>query len=212
MEGFAMNARLAWLAAVAAALGAYVIIENPLHMLLGTPESGVENDAALQGEVSNASGPGQPEKLNPLHGLEADRFRAIIEQPLFNPGRAPRPVEPPPPPPAPPVEAQPTEAPQPSGPTAEDFNLLAVSNGPMGRVAVLRVAASGEVLYLREGNAAGTWTLLSVTDRSVVIGTAEQNVTINLFEALAPVGQATATDGGDDSEQALPAPAPEPVP
>jgi hypothetical protein len=51
-----------------------------------------------------------------------------------------------------------------------------------------------------------------VTDRSVVIGTAEQNVTINLFEALAPTGQETATDGGDDSEQALPATAPEPVP
>ncbi len=207
-----MNRRLALLVAAAAALGAYVMLEGPFQVPLSTPESGGRNDGAVPEVVPNASGPGQPSRLNPLHGLEAERFRAVIEQPLFNPGRAPRPTEPPPPPPAPPVEPQPAEATPPSGPTAEDFNLLAVSAGPEGRVAVLRIVASGEVLYLREGHVVETWTLLTVTDRSVVIGTAEHNVTISLFEAAAPADQDTAAGEDVPGEQALPAPAPGPAP
>ena len=206
-----MNGRLAWLSLAAAALGAYLLLEGPLHMPLQMLESGGKNDGAVPIVAPNASGPGQPE-LNPLHGLVADRFRAIIERPLFNPSREPRPIEPPAPPPAPPVEAQPTEAAPPSGPSAEDFNLLAVSTGPKGHVAVLRIVASGEVLYLREGHLMETWTLLSVSERSVVVGTAEHNVTISLFEVAAPASEETAVEGEAPTEQELSEPAPAPVP
>ena len=207
-----MNGRLAWLSLAAAALGAYVLLQGPLHMPLQMLESGGKNDGAVPIVAPNASGPGQPAELNPLHRLVADRFRAIIDRPLFNPGREPRPIEPPAPPPAPPVEAQPTEAAPPSGPSAEDFNLLAVSTGPMGRVAVLRIVASGEVLYLREGHLMETWTLLSVSERSVVVGTAEHKVTISLFEAAAPASEETAVEGEAPTEQELSEPAPAPVP
>ena len=207
-----MNGRLAWLALAAAALGAYLLLEGPLHMPLRMLESGGKNDGAVPIVAPNALGPGQPAELNPLHRLVADRFRAIIDRPLFNPGREPRPIEPPAPPPAPPVEAQPTEAAPPSGPSAEDFNLLAVSTGPKGRVAVLRIVASGEVLYLREGHLTETWTLLSVSERSVVVGTAEHNVTISLFEAAAPASEETAVEGEAPTEQELSEPAPAPVP
>ena len=207
-----MNGRLAWLSLAAAALGAYLFLEGPLHMPLQMLESGGKNDGAVPIVAPNASGPGQPAELNPLHRLVADRFRAIIDRPLFNPGREPRPIEPPAPPPAPPVEAQPTEATPPSGPNAEDFNLLAVSTGPMGRVAVLRIVASGEVLYLREGHLIETWTLLSVSERSVVVGTAEHNVTISLFEVAAPASEETAVEGEAPTEQELSEPAPAPVP
>jgi hypothetical protein len=40
--------------------------------------------------------------LNPLQALDAGRFTAMLERPLFNPGRAERPPEPPPEPPPPP--------------------------------------------------------------------------------------------------------------
>ena len=66
---------------------------------------------------------------------------------------------------------------------AKDYKLLAVAGGPSGRVAALRVVATGEVLYLRAGQPVDAWTLLSIDAKSAVIGTPEQNVTLRLFEA-----------------------------
>jgi hypothetical protein len=48
-------------------------------------------------------------------------------------------------------------------------------------------AASGEVLYLREGNPVDAWTVIAMTDRALVIGTSEINVTFSLFEEDQPV-------------------------
>ena len=122
----------------------------------------------------------------------------MLERPLFNPGRAERPPEPPPepPPPPPPVEELPPEMPpEPPGPVAQDFALIAVAAGPSGRVAAVRLAATGEVLYLREGQPVQSWNVMKVNDRSVVIGTPGSNVEITLFgdegaAAQEPMGQA----------------------
>jgi len=132
---------------------------------------------------------GDAAKLNPLEGLSPDSFAAVLERPLFNPGRAPRPAEPPPPPPQPEPPPPPeTPSPEPM-PNAADYALLAVAGGPSGRVAAIRLSATGEVVYLREGQPVGEWTIVSVGDRSVVIGTPENNVTLNLFETVGPEGQ-----------------------
>jgi hypothetical protein len=107
----------------------------------------------------------------------------MLERPLFNPGRAARQPEPPPAAPPPPVEQPPPAMPaEPQGPAAQDFVLVAVSAGPKGRVAVVRITATGEVLYLREGQPVQTWSVMSVKDRSVMIGTAGSNVEFVLFD------------------------------
>lgn len=128
--------------------------------------------------------PGAPAKLNPLEGLAAKSFSAMLERPLFNPRRSPRPEAPPPPPPPTPLPEEPPVAADPVslGPDAQDFKLLAIATGPSGRVVALRLAASGEVLYLRKGNSVDAWTVIDVNDKSLVLGTPENNVTLSLFE------------------------------
>lgn len=139
--------------------------------------------------------------LNPLERLDAGSFSAMLERPLFNPGRAPRPAEPPPEPPPPPVEAAPEMPPQELGPRAEDFSLVAIAAGPSGGVAAVRIAATGEMLYLREGQPILEWTVLTVGNRSVVIGTPESKVELGLFDSDAPqaaeVVQETMPPGDD---------------
>lgn len=181
-----MNRNLIVLSAIALLLGAYVAADwlPGGWSLTGAPSG---NTAAQATPASADAAQASLVKLNPLEGLSAESFAAVLEHPLFNPGRAPRPVDPPPPPPPPPVDAPPPEEPMaPAGPSAGDFALLAVAGGPSGHVAALRIAATGEVLYLREGQPVAEWTLISVSDRSVVIGTPENNVTLNLFEAKGP--------------------------
>jgi hypothetical protein len=188
MAGRAMNRRLLFLSATAAILAAYLIAEGWLGRHSGQPSDGTAGQAGSTAETGRA--PAEPARLNPLEGLDGQSLTAMTDRPLFNPGRAPRPAEPPPPPPPDPVEPPPAD-PQPAavGPAEQDFTLLAVAAGPAGRVAALRIAATGEVLYLREGQPVTTWTLLSVEEKSVVIGTREASVTLKLFEtdASAPV-------------------------
>lgn len=175
-----MNLRLPLLISVAGLLGAYVAVGDRLSG--SDPGRGTSADVAMpSAEAPGGTPPGRSQKLNPLEGLTPDSFGAVIERPLFNPGRAPRPIEAPPP--APPAEeAQPPPAPVATGPNPQDFKLLAIASGPSGKVAALRLAASGEVLYLREGSTVDAWTVVTVDDRSLVIGTAEDNITLNLFE------------------------------
>lgn len=178
-----MNRRLIMLSAVALLLGAYVLAQG----LLGrTGDDAVSSKSEVVGArpdapVTGASEHADPVRLNPLETLDAESFSAILDRPLFNPGRAARPPEAPPPPPAE-EPAAPEAAPQAAGPLAQDYRLLAVATGPSGRVAALRLETTGEVLYLREGQVIQSWTLLSVEDRSVVIGTEETNVIVSLFE------------------------------
>jgi hypothetical protein len=87
--------------------------------------------------------------------------------------------------------------PEPQGPVAQDFVLVAVAAGPSGHVAAVRLASTGEVLYLREGQPVLSWNAMKVSDRSVVIGTAESNVEITMFDPTKP-------EAGGASDQAPP--------
>lgn len=176
-----MSRNLKMLGAIAVLLAAYAAYD-----WLGRTEP----DAVVPAVApTGGADQGGAAKLNPLEGLSPGSFAAVLERPLFNPGRAPRPAEPPPPPPQPEQPPPPETPPPPPMPNAADYALLAVAGGPSGRVAAIRLAATGEVAYLREGQPVGDWTVVSVGDRSVVIGTPENNVTLNLFEAVAPEGQ-----------------------
>lgn len=201
MEGAAVNKRLASLTALAAVLGGYVAVEG-----LGLLPSGSGGDEATVGTVAPRAA---EVKLNPLEGLDPEAFTAIVDQPLFNPSRQPRPAEPPPPPPVveQPVTAQPPPPPPaPQGPGPDEYKLLGVSVGPDGPIAALRIAASGEVVYLRKGESVGSWSVVDVGERSVAIGTPENPVTFGMFAAT---GDEEA--GDDDMGGAAPAPA-QPLP
>lgn len=173
-----MNRRLVLMSSFAAVLAAYVAFGEG-GLLSGLFQSSAPPDEILP-KATGAAQAGL--KLNPLEGLDAQSFVAITERPLFNPGRAARPPEPPPPPatPSPPPEPEPVvENP---GPVAADYKLLAVSSGPSGRVAAVRLVQTNEVVFLREGQQVQSWTVLSVGPRNVVIGTPEQSIELGMFD------------------------------
>lgn len=193
-----MNRRLVGLSALAAVLGGYAVVENTT-LFQGSPPD------ARVAEVVAPHAPGTV-KLNPLQDLDPQAYGNVLERPLFNPGRRARPPEPEPVPP--PVVEQPVveQPPPPQGPGPQDYKLLGVASGPDGRIAALRVAASGEVVYVRKGGTVDSWSVLDVGDRSVAIGTAENPVTFNMFENTeAPVPDPAAA-------QPPVAPLPEPQP
>jgi len=186
-----MNQRLLVLGAVAALLGAYVAVENAaLFQTTGSDAPAVV-----------ATAPRKPGlvKLNPLEGLDPASYPDILGRPLFNPGRKPRPPEPEPV--QQPVVEQPVEQPPPppQGPGPEDYKLLGVSSGPDGRIAALRIAASGEVVYVRKGAAVDSWSVIDVGERSVAIGTPQNAVTFSMF---------VNTDQPPPADGTAPAPAP----
>lgn len=193
-----MNRRLAALSAVAVVLGGYLAWQNVAPQQQAAPESDAPAVAAVRqpGVVT----------LNPLQGLDGGSFTGILERPLFNPGRRPRPPEPEPEPmPEPVVEQAVEQPPPPQGPGPQDYVLLGVASGPDGRIAALRIAASGEVVYLRQGEAIDSWSVIEVGDRSVAIGTAESPVTFRMFTADSAAG----TPGED---MPIDPPAGEPLP
>lgn len=202
-----MNKRLAWLTAAAALLGGYVAMEG-----IGTFQTGSGSEEPLVAAVAPRAA---PVKLNPLEGIDPESFTAIVDQPLFNPSRQPRPAEPPPPPPVveqPMAEQPPPPPPAPQGPGPEDYKLLGVSSGPDGRIAALRVSASGEVVYLRKGESIDSWSVIEVSDRSVAIGTAESPVTFGMFVAADGSPEGEEDMGGGAPAQAQPPPLPLPLP
>ncbi len=178
-----MNRRLLLLISVAVLLGSVLLFDG--GGLWPAEEQGMSTPAADDTPPSADAPGGAQATLNPFQDLGTQSFTHMLERPLFNPGRAGRPPEPvqtvtevaePEPPPAPP------EPPEPPAPQAEDFMLVAVAAGPSGRVAAVRLAATGDVLYLRAGQPVEGWTVLAVNDRSVVIGTPERNVEVIMFD------------------------------
>ena len=202
-----MNRRLAGLATVAALLGGYLAFDGLPSLAPGGGEQ----------PVTSASVPRTAEvKLNPLEGLDPESFTAIVDQPLFNPSREPRPPVPVAPPTPeveqPVVEQPPPPPPLPQGPGPEDYKLLGVSAGPDGRIAALRIAASGDVVYLRKGESVDSWSIVDVGDRSVAIGTPENPVTFSMFAAGGPDSPDNADMGGEAPAQGQPLPLPLPLP
>lgn len=205
-----MNKRLVGLTALAALLGGYVAVEG-----IGSfPSGGGSEDAIVAAVAPRAA----EVKLNPLDALDPESFTAIVDQPLFNPSRQPRPAEPPPPPPVveqPMAEPPPPPPPLPQGPGPDDYKLLGVSVGPDGRIAALRISDSGKVVYLRKGESVDSWSVIEVSDRSVAIGTPENPVTYSMFAATEdePVGGEEDMGGGAPTQaQPLPLPLPLPLP
>lgn len=205
-----MNNRLVGLTALAAVLAGYVGFE-----WFGMPGSTGGEDAPPAAVAPARTG---TVKLNPLEGTDPKSFSAIAERPLFNPTRQPRPaeVEPPPPPPEQPATEEPPPPPPPEGPGPTDYKLLGVSSGPDGRVAALRITATGDVVYLRKGESVDRWSIVDVGERSVAIGNPESPVTFSLFEnvdaAPAPGDQPDMTGGGAPPLQQQPLPLPLPMP
>jgi hypothetical protein len=177
-----MNRRLLLLGSAALALGLVLLWDRGAFPPI--PDGEVPVPVAEQPPPPAGESPAAQALLNPLDGLQAESFTAMLDRPLFNPGRSARPPEPPPEPPPPPMEETPPEPPPaPPGPLAQDFVLVAVAAGPSGHVAAVRLASTGEVLYLREGQPVMSWNVMKVNDRSVVIGTPESNVEITLFDS-----------------------------
>lgn len=175
-----MNRRLVLLSSVALVLGGVLMIDWKTRSSSGPEPTAVASQPPAVSPEAEATA--SEAMLNPLEDLGSDNFPSVLEKPLFNRSRAPRPPEPPPEPPPVVEEAPPEMPPEKPGPRAEDFTLVAVSSGSTGKVAAVRVAATNEVLYVREGQPVLEWSLLSVADKSVVIGTAESSVEIRLFE------------------------------
>ena len=204
-----MNRRLAGLATVAALLGGYLAFDGLPSLAPGGGEQPVTSTSTSVPRTAEV-------KLNPLEGLDPESFTAIVDQPLFNPSREPRPPAPVTPP-APEVEQPlmeqpPPPPPLPQGPGPEDYKLLGVSSGPEGRIAALRVAASGDVVYLRKGESVDNWSVVDVGDRSVAIGTPENPVTFSMFAAGGSDSPGDAEMGGEAPAQGQPLPLPLPLP
>jgi len=203
-----VNTRLAGLGAVAVLLGGYVAVQG-LGLFQPTESVQVPSSGATATRAAAV-------KLNPLDGLDPAAYADIVDKPLFNPSRQPRPAEPaapPPPPEQPVVEPPPPPPPAPAGPGPDDYKLLGVSAGPDGRIAALRIASSGVVVYLRQGESVDSWSVVEIGDRTVTIGTPESPVTFSLF---ATGGDGAAGDGqpapGAQQQQPLPLPLPLPMP
>ena len=195
-----MNSRLAALSAVAVLLGGTFLWQQ-----FGSwqQEAGDQSPPAVA--VPPRTG---AVMLNPLQGLDPQAFGAVVERPLFNPGRRPRPA--PEPMPEPVAEQPPAEPPPPQGPGPEDYALVGVASGPDGRIAALRIAASGDVVYLRKGESIDSWSVIDVGDRSVAIGTAANPVTFRMFEAkVAPAAAGEAVPPDPAQSEPLPKPLPD---
>ncbi|MCB1379278.1 MAG: hypothetical protein KDK89_13075 [Alphaproteobacteria bacterium] len=187
-----MNRNLVLLLATATALGAYVLWfddgTDKLTALL-FPDT-VEDEATgtlPEPAAPEATGKNEPAKpLNPLAGLAMDTLGAMVERPVFNPGRAPRPPEPEPEPEV--TDVAPTEPPEPvdEGPKASDFTLLAVSSGPTHRVAAVKQNQDNAIVYLRKGQPIQNWQVLDVGDRDVTIGNENNQITLRLFQTFDP--------------------------
>jgi outer membrane biosynthesis protein TonB len=207
-----MNSRLMLLTAAALALGALAYHQYKDYL----PGLGGSGGPRAPAPAAIATGGAKPVELNPFAGLDPKSYASILERPLFNPGRQPRPPEPPPEEkltPEPPPPPEPPPEPPPAGPNAGDYRLLGVSAGPDGRLAAVEVAATSEVIYVREGDAAGEWTVLEVGDRSVTIGSSENAVTLNLFENTEEPasGQDQPAEDDQSGEQNTPTDSPIPM-
>ncbi len=207
-----MNRRLMLLATVAVVLAGVAAwqdgrLDGVLSLIQPPAVSPPAPEGPVPSPVKTAEGtPVQKAPLNPLERLSAAELAAIVDKPLFSPGRRPRPAEPPPVETPPPVEEPVVEAPPAEeGPKETDFTLLAIASGPNARVAALRINATSEVVYVRQGYPVLNWQVLEVGDRDISIGDDTASVKLSLFAGkyapvAAPVpveGEDGAADGGD---------------
>lgn len=133
--------------------------------------------------------------LNPLSILTLESTAALVERPVFNPSRRPRP------PTLVPVVVEesnpiPVEVPDES-PNRSDYTLLAIAAGPSLRVAAVRLNGNGEVVYLKKGEAVSKWEVLDIGYRDITIGNKNKSIKLQLFERSAVVEESVAANASD---------------
>lgn len=117
---------------------------------------------------------------NPLAALQLEEFGATLSQPLFTPSRTAPIVEAP-------VEAPPAvvEAPPPqleAPPAPPPFKLVGVVLGGEDEVAIFADESTGQVHRLNSGDEYEGWTMDVVDNRTVEFQSADQNLTLTMFE------------------------------
>lgn len=208
------NRRLILLAASAAALAIYAVWSGSvgtLTALVGGGNATAIADAPLPQLAENTT-PAEPVPLNPLAGITVDSFGEIVERPLFNPTRAPQPVEDI----APAQVADPVQAASPDAAKAQDFTLLAIAITDDMRIAMVRWNKTNEVFHLKQGQYLSDWELQSVGEREVTISRDEESFSLKLFDGSArpapqayiderPVDQSGQAEEPQDDSEADPA-------
>ena len=182
LAGCAMNRNLIVLSAIAVLLGAYAAVDWLPGLWPPTGRTGTDEAAPAATSAGGRSRLHRA-KLNPLEGLAAESFAAVLERPLFNPGRTPRPRG----------TAATSAAAGGTAPTRSRRRLQPAPTRRISHCSPLRAGRQGlsqrfaslpraRCSTCVEGQPVEQWTLISVSDRSVVIGTPEDNVTISMFE------------------------------
>ncbi len=192
------NRRLLLLGVCAAVLAVYAVwsgAAGTLAALVGGGNATAIADAPLP-QVAENKTPAEPAPLNPLAGITVDAFGEIVERPLFNPTRAPQPVEES----APAQVAEPVAAPPQDTAKARDFTLLAIAIAGDTRIAMVRWNKTNEVFHLKQGQYLSDWELQSVGEKEVTIGRDEESFALKLFEGARPAGIRPPVQG--DGEEA----------
>jgi hypothetical protein len=116
--------------------------------------------------------------VNPLANLALSSLKEMIERPLFNKTRAPKPPHV--------MAEQPPDEPQEQQGAPEDFTLLGVVIASGGKTALLRLNKTNEVVRLKDGQMFTDWLVTEIGPRYIVIKKADQVFTIKLFGPRPP--------------------------
>ena len=182
--------RLALLATAAVGLLAYSVWSGDIVLPMVPPFDAAKDKAAvIRPAPAAADAPmARPvAALNPLSGLNAEAFTAIVERPLFNPTRRPAP------PPAPEVEpvVELSEEPPPAVAAEpevkpEDFSLLAITSVDGTATALVRWNPTNQVYQVKQGQPVSDWQLLKIGALDVTLGRDGKTLQLKLFQTFGP--------------------------
>jgi hypothetical protein len=147
-----------------------------------------------------AGGAGQEEALqlasvNPLASLALDSLKETVSRPLFNQTRAPKPPQV--------VAEEPQDEPEEPQASPDDFTLLGVVVTETGKMALLRLNKTNEVLRLKDGQTFSDWQVTEIGPRSIVIKKDDQAFPLKLFGSRAAPGvvQQPGQDGDNSDDE-----------
>jgi hypothetical protein len=187
--------RLLLLLMVAGILGAYSVYNHGETLLDRFKPQEQAARAANAGTLKATTyGGGSVVNLNPVSGIDVAALNDMIERPLFNPTRAPKPrVQPPPV-----VEAA-APAVVEDDINPKDFTLLAVAATEADKTALVRWNSADKVFHLKRGQLLSDWEVLEVGDREVTLGKGGKSVQIKLFQK--PAAAILQPDDGEDTDE-----------
>lgn len=215
------SSRLALLVTAAGGLLAYSVWSGDIVLPMVPPFDAAKDDAAvirLAPAAADAPLARPVAALNPLSGLNAETFTAIVERPLFNPTRRPAP------PPAP--EVEPAELPEEPLPAVaampevkpEDFSLLAITAVDGTATALVRWNPTNQVYHVKQGQPVSDWQLMKIGALDVTLGRDGKTLQLKLFQtfgpAAPPAGVSIMNPGGAQppvDDESVVEPPPQPV-